>query len=141
MIDIDELMTYDWVLYKGVPNRIEEISRPNQKVSLASSHLAAIAKATEIEPISLSKEILQLNGFTYEPNSEAEEDGWWIWNRLGVLNGNEYVHIAFRGDDVAVYDLSIMKGFTSGDFHLNYVHELQNIMRAFRVALKIERLK
>ena len=80
------------------------------------------------DPIPLTKQMLEVNGFKYEPNSE-EEDGWWCWNRTGVNDGNEYINIAFCDDDVAVYDVELMKGSNSMTLHCNYVHELQHAIR------------
>ena len=87
------------------------------------------------EPILLTKEILEKNGFKYDPNSDEPNDGWWKWRRLGVKTGNEYIDIAFRDDDVAIYDLEIMKGNSSGTFHLNYVHELQHLINLLHIEL------
>lgn len=76
-----------------------------------------------LDPIHLTEEILKKNGF------ELDEVGdWWIWRRIGLKNGNEYIRIAFRNDDIAVYDIEILKNFNNCMLHLNDVHELQHAL-------------
>ena len=91
-----------------------------------------------VEPVRITPEILKKNGFIYDPNSEEEDDGWWNWRNLGVETGNEFVNIAFRDDDVAVYDLEILKGFSAMNLHLDYVHELQHALRLCGIEKEIE---
>ena len=122
-----EIMLGDWLSNDGEKFRVHSIGQ-HSVVFLDEKGVKNVAHEDFIEPIPLTKDMLEKNGFTYDPNSEEENDGWWHRRNFAVPSGNEYLSIAFRDDDVAVYDLNIMKGNNSGDFHLNYVHELQHLM-------------
>ena len=119
MIATEDLMTGDWVLYKGQPVMVEEISRPSQKVSLATAHMAAPAvSVNDIEPIPLTDEILRNSGFR-----KVGEDQWTF-------------------EDFGTMILEIRGGFwvrlTNLPISISFVHELQNILKAFRLSIRIK---
>jgi hypothetical protein len=83
----------------------------------------------EIFPIILEKKILEDNGFVYEPNSKEKDDGWWSYRKTDIPTEREYINIAFRNDNVSIYDLDILVGNNQMNLHLNFVHELQHALR------------
>lgn len=141
-MNIDELMTYDWVLYNGKPIRIEEISRPAQKVSLCNAHQAIMTDVKNIEPIMLTPEVLMSNEFKtetykddvwYECHIDIKED---IWVRTIVIAVEFYE----SGPYLTVFDPN-GPGLTKCEGKVQYVHKLQNIMRSFTSLMVIENVK
>jgi len=139
----NELMIDDWVECvdsthkKKVYSQIDAIEEGQTCILVRLDNSNWFLDISFIKPIPLTPEILEQNGFIYEPNSEEKDDGWWNWKAIGVSTGNEYVNIAFRGDNVAVYDLEIMKGFNSGTLHLDFIHQLQHSLRLFGIEKEI----
>ena len=102
---VNELMIGDWVNYKGVYNQITP-------VDFDYDHREWIKK---IEPIPLTEEILEENGF--------------------VNKGDEWVHYS----DFPFIDFILNKdsdGFYIDcmlDGYIQYVHELQHAFKLFKV--------
>ncbi len=90
---------------------------------------------SDIRPVILMPEMLEKNGFVYEPDSK--NSGWWRYKQLGVKSGNEYIDIAFRNDGVANYDLEINKGNNTMILHLHFLPKLQQALKLSKVQKKI----
>ena len=116
MIATEDLMTGDWVLYKGQPVMVEEISRPSQKVSLATAHMAAPAvSVNDIEPVPLTAEILSASriGKT-QLMGEQRHFTYQVGPSLSLL---------------AIYDADFSFHIGDSARKILYVHQLQHIIR------------
>lgn len=116
MITTEELMTGDWVLYKGHPVQVEEISRPSQKVSLATAHMAAPAvSVNDIEPVPLTAEILRDSGIgKTQLMGEQRHFTYQVGPSLSLL---------------AIYDADFSFQIGESARKILYVHQLQHIIR------------
>ena len=86
-----------------------------------------------LDPIPLTPEILEKNGFS------LDEYGEWYECEVSVKERNYWVNVAFRNDSVSVYDLDILTGGRSSIcIHKNYVHELQHALRLCQIEKEIE---
>ena len=87
----------------------------------------------DVEPISLTPEILQKNGFELKP------DGW-IWCKDDGNEEQNYIFIQFRKgcDEVRTVELNFV-GKVQGTFrHVQDVHEIQNLFNICRIKKEIE---
>ena len=118
---IEELSVGDWVAYNGKKYRIKEISSPYASVTLWGNNEQRDESIVLIEPIPLTAEILEKNGFektaictTYLYNSDIEitlyGDGW--WRTIGL-------------DEYSLY-------------RLDGVHQLQHALRLAGIEKEIE---
>lgn len=111
----NELMIGDWVLYNETHQQILEISGIDDEVYLETDELV---HQSEIQPILLTTEILEKNGFVVESRDCLGEplqyceivDGLWI-----DISGENY----FEGK-------------------LEYVHQLQHALRLCEIEKEIE---
>ena len=142
MIQIDDLMAYDWVLYNGNPVRVEEISRPSQKVAMTTPNLAAMGVSIEkIEPIeisALSDAVMEKNGFHVD---SFEGESWWcrdIDMRVDLSHIYCSINIEFK-DGKTFVDILYQDGVDVRTFKgpLKYIHQIQNALRATGLTLNI----
>ena len=122
----NELMIGDWVkLSKGNWSENRLVGLTDIEMIAESVYLA--------EPIPLTEEILEKNGFS------LDEYGEWYEREVSVKERNYWVNVAFRNDGVSVYDLDILTGGRSSIcIHKNYVHELQHALRLCGIEKEIE---
>ena len=121
-----DLMIGDWVkLSKGNWSENRQVGLIDIEMIAESVYLA--------EPIPLTQEILEKNGFS------LDEYGEWYEREVSVKERNYWVNVAFRNDSVSVYDLDILTGGRSSIcIHKNYVHELQHALRLCQIEKEIE---
>lgn len=134
----DELMVYNWVQYKGNYMRVEEISRPTQKVSLATAHLVCPnVDVKDVDPIPLTKLVLQQLGLrreiTYgEKNSKQV---YWVdphvigYFDMSVQERINRSPIVFSPSDHGNSWLFINSQEGRIEICCNYVHQYQNALR------------
>lgn len=124
-----ELMIEDWVLYDGEPYQIRqlgiyEVNRDGEDYPAVCvgkpKGIGLIIERNEIEPIPLTPEILEKNGFV-----KQDYDGWLIHedNGRGLI---EYRTDYFDGFLIINY---IKKPFSKISVKLKHVHELQHALR------------
>lgn len=112
-----ELMVGDWVSCGGTPIRVENIHGDciNFQHDIPYVQEEFMIKYSEVEPIPLTAEILEKNGFEYDPSFHT-----WIYDEFtinhGYLMGEDYNEHLF----VFVADVHVV---------ITYVHELQNVLR------------
>ena len=118
-----DLMIGDWVKTGHLDyNKVQEIARDNDMqwyISFACS--ATLFRAYEFEPVSLTPEILEKNGFGFVKSSDTDSvwNGWWINKGLELATsrldkeGNWPCYIN-------IYDSNIK---------CEYVHQLQHALR------------
>lgn len=133
-MEIENLMTKDWVSFREKPVRIEEISRPSQKVCVATARMVACPKISEIEPIPLTPEILEKNGFTNYGES------WYI------PKTEDHVMVGFHmyettiniSKDKVSFHISVPCKYRSCDSNRKvFVHELQHALRLCGITKEI----
>lgn len=125
-MEANELMIGDWVWYNNQPHQIRQLGIFGENrdgddypaVCVGKPNgIGLILERNEIEPIPLTPEILEKNGFVLD-------DEWYIYTGKGIN-----IEVAFRDDNKFVYDLSILTGSGSMDIHANYIYELQHALR------------
>ena len=82
-----DLMIGDWVKIKGHLDcdKVREIARDeNMQWYISFSCSASLFRAYEFEPIPLTPEILEKNGFCFVKSSDRDTvwNGWWIYKGL-----------------------------------------------------------
>lgn len=124
----NELMIDDWVLHEGEPYQIRQlgiygVDRDGEDYPAVCvgkpKGVGLIAERNEIEPIPLTAEILEKNGFS---DKYAEDDLSYATDYCGDVIG---VHICGKG--------GIMD-----EMYFNYVHELQHALKLCRIDKTIE---
>lgn len=130
-IKISDLSIGDWVAYNGKKYRIKEISSPYASVTLWGNNEQRDESIVLIEPIPLTPEILEKNGFEegkrYDgldvrvfsnDNISVSMPQYAKWNRVRVY------------DDEGLYELS--------SAIIYYVHQLQHALRLAGVEKEID---
>lgn len=115
----EEIMVGDLLKYT-TPSYIQVASITKKKIGYhikPNEPRIHYVRLCEVNPISLTPEILEKNGFVLD-------DEWYIYTGQGIN-----IEVAFRDDNKFVYDLSILTGSGSMDIHAKYVHELQHAIR------------
>ena len=112
-----DLMIGDWVMRGNIvsePMKVTEIIPYKDYVCMDFAGLAVAAKFSQINPIPITPEILELNGWYYD-----DLDGEWCGCgfRIGGYNPEEY---------------TILDGRT-----ISYVHELQHFLRDCKINKEI----
>ena len=136
----DELMTYNWVQYKGNYMRVEEISRPTQKVSLASSHLVCPnVDVNDVEPIPMKEFVLRQLGLRKEiiHGEDNSKQTYWIdphvigYYNMSVRERIHFSPIVFSpsGHGNSWLFLNCDEGRIES--FCNHVHQYQNALRFF----------
>lgn len=131
-----ELMIGDWVLYDGEPNIITEVSEIiHGEATVCFVGNNYMADMDEIEPIPLTQEILEKNGFTKStppPGIHAkcyELDNKKYKYNLTIADYNKYKRLLLNVDseDSECFNIKC-----------DYVHELQHALRLCRIKKEIE---
>ena len=127
---IEELMLDDWVLVNGIPMQIQAINDIDGEI-MAGDDLYCLVEnrvhsEDKIEPIALTADILEKNGFEVQVQGGGRED---IWIGFGSdLEGD----IEFEFNNGAPTHLKIDGAF-KGEYYtsnnIKYVHELQHALR------------
>lgn len=127
----NELMIGDWVLYNETPQQILEISGIDDEVYLETDELV---HQSEIQPIPITQEILEKNGFVQSPHFKEV---------YRIVNYDEYLRVGINMKNGRY--LNIIKTFEDGSEEFNYntpipkfVHELQHALRLCGIDKEIE---
>lgn len=133
-IKISDLSVGDWIAYNGKKYRIKEISSPYASVTLWGNNEQRDESIVLIEPIPLTPEILEKNGFERGEYSEIRvynewEIGEWtdppyVSVRLDI--DRQVIRVTNRGRDMFIADKEV------------YVHQLQHALRLAGVEKEIE---
>ena len=123
----EELMIGDWVLYESKPNMISEISEEivgEATVCFVGNRY--MANIDEVEPIPLTTEILEKNGFVLRD----DEIGW---------HGVKFEPY-FTRDDVPFEIFCDGEPFSiwfRDPVNIEYIHQLQHVMRLCGITREI----
>jgi len=123
-MEATELMTGDWVLYRGQPHKVKEIYHGLICIEAQTGIDAVLGEfdafLEDIQPIPLTQEILEKNGFKdcQFYGELLSEGGWQIicdCSRLGMRHGAGWMM----------------------DIPCKYVHELQHALRLCKIEKEI----
>ena len=142
-----ELMIGDWVLHEGEPYQIRQFGIYGVDIGKPTG-ICLIVERNEIEPIPLSPEILEKNGFYWGYTSNEydiasstiasldEDDKGWVWDE-----GGGAVKIQFPtnsdGGVIVADDQSFDRFLTLHFCNDIYVHELQHIFKLCKINKEI----
>lgn len=117
--DNRELMVGDYVMYEGKPTRITQINDEGD----CWTEKNPFTENEDVEPIKISKEMLERNGF--EPYEEDE--------KLYLFPGDPSLCIKCypEGDVYGFCVGHIIKNSFAPFIFIDYVHELQHILHLF----------
>ena len=132
-----DLMIGDWLRYSpksislnnnyGGPYRVEGISQDT--ISLGAKNYRFVVSDKEIDPIPITPEILENNGFKYKTTDwdvvyEGPHYGEYNLKKFHVLIGKKNITLASYYDYIGHGDVD-----AHGFAYINYVHELQHALR------------
>lgn len=124
-----DLMIGDWVKIKGHLDydKVQEIARDESMqwyISFACS--ATLFRAYEFEPVPLTPEILEKNGFEM-----FKYDGWVHYYRIFGNGAIPFVLHSIIGGEMLSQEVDIFSTSTNTNcgIDVNYVHELQHALR------------
>lgn len=130
-MDAKDLMIGDFVLDKAVSDNPVQIEQINEQNVYYKHRKGYISVAVELlEPISLTKEILEKNGFSYDKTYKFAK----------ITIANYYVLVWFDYDAKNIDYVQIKEQYNNKDVatskltnlyftHIQNVHELQHAMR------------
>ena len=121
----NELMIGDWVYRPDCYDKVKEI---RENGIIGCDHLRGIISFEELEPIPLTTEILEKNGFECKHKGEALKRLYWI---LYVDGGSVKVKVNRGLFLFNICGVPFQFGFyvPSVNKHIQYVHELQHALR------------
>lgn len=128
-----ELMVGNWVKIKGdygKPLKITTIDDTYNSINYFDGDAEGelTLQLNEIEPIPITPEILEKNGFIRDPlwhHCDKDLDNYSISVQLGYANRIEYIKIAEKGKDNVIPSERTKLYLT----HIKYVHQLQHALR------------
>lgn len=135
-----ELMIRDWVLHEGEPYQIRQlgiygVDRDGEDYPAVCvgkpEGVGLIVERNEIEPIPLTPEILEKNGWGYNNEDEKFFPQTWVGGGLmlqGTGDCGYRIVVASDYDDEDTNDTPVI---------LLYVHELQHALRLCRIEKEI----
>lgn len=122
----NEIMIEDWVLFSGEPQRVRSIVVSDngvERIYVFGKTCQVSTIEAYIEPIPLTAEILEKNGFI------GEGDKFKLWtsaDKRVILHNNDGYLNTFNKWHVHV-DTEDMR--TIGNIELTYVHQIQQFLR------------
>lgn len=124
-----DLMIGDWVRIKGHLDydKVREIAKDeNMQWYISFACSATLFRAYEFEPIPLTPEILEKNGFEM-----FKYDGWVHYYRIFGNSAIPFVLHSMIGGEMLSQEVDIFSTSTDTNcgIEINYVHELQHALR------------
>ena len=124
-----ELMIGDWLRYSpksislnnnyGGPYRVEGVSQDT--ISLGAKNYRFVVSDKEIDPIPLTPEILEKNGFGFVKSYDIRS----VWNGQWIYKGLELATCCLNRDDNWPCFINI----DDSNIKCEYVHQLQHALR------------
>lgn len=121
-LGIDEIMVGDWVYITEHPMRKEA-------KQVKPEHF--LRSLVVFEPIPLTTEILEKNGFELDDSNDKEYFG--VDNRVMLRDNPEYMN-TYNTWDVHIDSIDYS---TIGNIELSYVHEFQHFLKLCKINKKI----
>lgn len=115
-LNCESLMIGDWVIYRGEPTIVYEIDDYYQRINTEPDGYDSIKciDTSEIEPIPLTPEILEKNGFVFMTGL------WYL-----TTKERKPIQIVFQDNKVITLSINA----TPVSIGLKYVHQLQHALR------------
>ena len=144
-----ELMIGDWVIYKGEPTIVYEIDDYYQRINTEPDGYDRIKciDTLEIEPIPLTPEILAKMGFTIEEvpkydDTYTEDEYTATMKCVDARKCNVEIEYRTYRNEITVFshDYHNILQYRSIETQVEYVHELQHILRVMKVDKELELL-
>lgn len=147
-MEANKLMVDDWVLWKGKPVQVASASG----IKYSFGHIVTLAHCNEekilethyiksIQPIPLTPEILEKNGFHINgiPSSITSVKGiddWsddtYVWSRQETPDERMFVSVYM--DDPANFFIEVYCQYCHADgIHVKYLHELQHALKLCKI--------
>ena len=139
-LNCESLMIGDWILFSGEPKRVKSIVISDngvERIYVFGSTCQVSTIEAYIQPIPLTPEILEKNGFHINgmPNSITSVkaiDDWsddtYVWSRQETPNERMFVSVYI--DDPFNFFVEISCQYCHADgIHIRYIHELQNALK------------
>lgn len=125
----NELMIDDWVYL------VKDYGRPKKNImKIDALDLQRISDGMfEVEPIPITPEILEKNGFELHP------DGW-LWCKEKGNEEQNYIFIQFRKgcDEIRLCELNFTNKVVAKHSSIANVHELQHFFKVCAIEKEIE---
>lgn len=134
-INIEDLMVGDWVMIKEYPM----IAEPRQ---IKKEHF--LRSLCEFEPIPITKNILEKNGFEFFPMEHGIYGLYTLKTEHCLLKySNKHGDITiFKARQGGIDDNgNCISGFyeiSHGRFKIKYIHELQHILRLCKIEIELK---
>lgn len=122
---IKELCIGNWVNYNGTPLQISRISADGLLHLTIKDDVYGVVNIEEIEPIPLTEDILENNGWIAIRESSDPNDRWY-WREVKDASFNE-VEIG-RNPDRGGFDVNWIGDIINLEYNVKYIHQLQNIL-------------
>ena len=137
-MEANKLMVDDWVLWKGKPVQVASVSGVKYSfgqidVTLAHCNDKKLLETHDIksiQPIPLTPEILEKNGFV-EINDDEK------WYKMQLLEENDFVGLE-KFEDYGFVFASVVFPNLINHLSINYVHELQHALKLCGIEKTIE---
>ena len=129
----NELMLGDWVIVKGVPTKIHDIDKMDgiNREWIAGCEDGGCTCYEDIQPIPLTPEILDKNGFNKGDIIELEDEVYCV----------ELFNIHYDNEERQFWVCNFFEseyGTEINDiFQIKYVHELQHALRLCKIEKEI----
>lgn len=139
-MEATELMVMDWVLHEGEPYQIRQlgiygVDRDGEDYPAVcvgkTNGIGLILERNEVEPIPLTSEILEKNGWIYNNEDEKFFPQTWVGGGLMLQGAND---CGYRIVVTSDYD---DEDTNNTPFIILYVHELQHALRLRRIKKEI----
>lgn len=120
-----DLMVGDYISVKpsGMPIKVAAVHHKKVAYHAVINKLTWVRESL-LEPILLTPEILEKNGFVLKP------DGW-LWCKEEGIDDKNYIFIQFRKgcDEVRLVELNFVNKVLAKYEQIHYAHELQHALR------------
>lgn len=128
----DWVLTLDSTHKEKVFTQVDAIEEGKHSILVTKECSNWFVDIDWIEPIPLTPEILEKNGFVLKP------DGWLVWYKEGTEQ--DYIFIQFRRgcDEVRLVELNFVNNVLAKFRKIQFVHELQHILRLSGIKKEIE---
>lgn len=139
-MEAKELMISDWVWHDGQPYQIRQLGIFGENRDGESFPAVCIGKPigigliverNEIEPIPLTPEILEKNGWSYNDEDEKFAPHTWDGNGLMLQDAEDCSYCIVVTSDYDDEDTN------DTPFTIHYVHELQHALKLRRIKREI----
>ena len=134
---INEIRHGSWVRHKGFPMKVKKVNNDGTSDSSVELYYTVVTNAECLNPIPLSPEIMEKNGFEVY----GDEDGQtkYAWAGYGEDNEDD-IEIEFDLANESIQTKIDIKGWYIVTSEIRNVHELQNLFWDCGIEIEIEQV-